>query len=60
MFSQASMTAIVLAGGRSQRMGLTIPKPLIGLGGKLLLARVADTLKSLCAEEILVVRPGRR
>ncbi len=59
MFSQASMTAIVLAGGRSQRLGLTIPKPLIGLGGKLLLARVADTLKSLCAEEILVVRPGQ-
>ena len=59
MFSQASMTAIVLAGGRSQRLGLTIPKPLIGLGGKLLLARVADTLKSLCAEQILVVRPGQ-
>ncbi len=56
MFNPASLTAIVLAGGRSQRLGLTLPKPLIGLGGKLLLARVADTLKSLCKEQILVVR----
>ena len=38
---------------------MTLPKPLITLGGKLLLARVADTLKSLCKELILVVRPGQ-
>ena len=38
---------------------MTLPKPLIALGGKLLLARVADTLKSLCKEPILVVRPGQ-
>ncbi len=38
---------------------MTVPKPLIALGGKLLLARVADTLKSLCSEQILVVRPGQ-
>ena len=59
MFSPASLTAIVLAGGQSQRLGMTLPKPLIALGGKLLLARVADTLKSLCKEEIVVVRPGQ-
>ena len=56
MFNPASLTGIVLAGGYSQRLGMAFPKPLIGLGGKLLLARVADTLKSLCAEQILVVR----
>ncbi len=59
MFSPASLTAIVIAGGRSERLGMTLPKPLIALGGKLLLARVADTLKSLCSELILVVRPGQ-
>lgn len=56
MFNPALLTGIVLAGGHSQRLGMALPKPLIGLGGKLLLARVADTLKSLCAEQILVVR----
>lgn len=59
MFNPASLTGIVLAGGHSQRLGMTLSKPLIGLGGKLLLARVADTLKSLCAEQILVVRRGQ-
>ena len=59
MFNPSSLTAVVLAGGRSQRLGAAIPKPLIGLGGKLLLARVADTLKSLCKEMILVVRPNQ-
>ena len=57
MFNPGLLTAIVIAGGRSERLGLATPKPLIGLGGKLLLARVADTLKSLCKEQILVVRP---
>ena len=59
MFSPVSLTGIVLAGGQSQRLGMALPKPLIGLGGKLLLARVADTLKSLCKELIVVVRPGQ-
>ncbi len=57
MFSPATLTGVVLAGGHSQRLGTASPKPLIGLGGKLLLARVADTLKTLCRELILVVRP---
>ena len=59
MFSPSSLTAIVIAGGRSERLGMAVSKPLIALGGKLLLARVADTLKSLCKEQILVVRPGQ-
>ncbi len=59
MFNPASLTGIVLAGGQSQRLGMALPKPLIGLGGKLLLARVADTLKSLCKELIVVVRRGQ-
>ncbi len=59
MFSPGVLTAVVLAGGRSERLGMATPKPLLGLGGKLLLARVADTLKSLCSEQILVVRPGQ-
>ena len=51
------LTGIVLAGGRSSRLGT--PKPLISLGGKLVLARVADTLRPLCEELILVVRPDQ-
>ena len=38
---------------------MALPKPLIALGGKLMLARVSDTLKSLCKEAIVVVRPGQ-
>ena len=59
MFDPGLLTAVVIAGGRSERLGMTVPKPLIGLGGKLLLARVADTMKSLCKEQILVVRQGQ-
>ena len=55
MFNPGLLTAIVIAGGRSERLGMAVPKPLISLGGKLMLARIADTLKSLCKEQILVV-----
>ncbi len=48
------LTGIVLAGGHSRRLGES--KPLLMLGGKLMLARVADTLKPLCRELVLVVR----
>ena len=51
------LTGVVLAGGRSERMGQ--PKPMLMLGGKLMLARVADTLKPLCDELVLVVRRGQ-
>jgi molybdopterin-guanine dinucleotide biosynthesis protein A len=51
------LTGIVLAGGHAQRLGQS--KPLLMLGGKLMLARVSDTLKPLCRELVLVVRPGQ-
>ena len=51
------LTGIVLAGGHSVRLGRS--KPLMHLGGKLVLARVADTIRPLCAELILVVRPDQ-
>ncbi len=51
------LTGIVLAGGQNRRLGRS--KPLMLIGGKLMLARVADTLKPICGELILVVRPDQ-
>jgi molybdopterin-guanine dinucleotide biosynthesis protein A len=51
------VTGIVLGGGRSLRIGT--PKPMIQLGGKLVIARIADTLRPLCEELIFVARPGQ-
>jgi molybdopterin-guanine dinucleotide biosynthesis protein A len=53
------ITGIVLGGGRSQRLGINQSKLLIHIGGKLVLARVADTLKTICSELVLVVRPDQ-
>ena len=53
------LTGIVLAGGKSKRLGKGRSKPLIQVGGKLLLARVVDTLKPICDELILVVKPNQ-
>lgn len=53
------LTGIILAGGQSKRLGLSKPKPLIKVGNKLLLSRVADAIKPLCSEIILVVRPNQ-
>ncbi len=58
-FDPRLLTGIVLGGGRSRRLGKAPPKPLLPLGGKLMLARVADVLKQVCHESILVVRPGQ-
>lgn len=58
-FDRQMLTGIVLAGGRSLRLGPPQPKPLLSLGGKLMLARVADVLKQVCHESILVVRPNQ-
>ena len=52
-----NVTAVVLAGGFSTRLGQS--KPLLKIGGKLLLARVADTLRPVVDELILVVRPDQ-
>jgi molybdopterin-guanine dinucleotide biosynthesis protein A len=53
------ITGIVLGGGHSRRLGGTNSKLLIHIGGKLVLARVADTLKIICSELVLVVRPDQ-
>ena len=59
MPAKSNITGIVLGGGRSRRLGLEQSKLLIHIGGKLVLARVADTLKMVCSELVLVVRPGQ-
>ena len=51
------LTGVVLAGGHGKRLGQS--KPMLMLGGKFMLARVADTLKPLCSELILSVRPDQ-
>ncbi len=51
---RSGVTGIVVGGGRSTRLGT--PKPMIQLGGKLVLARVADTLRELCDELVFVAR----
>ncbi|MBI4218949.1 MAG: molybdenum cofactor guanylyltransferase [Chloroflexi bacterium] len=53
-----TLTGVVLVGGTSRRMGGG-PKPLLMVGNKLLLARVADALQPICSELIAVVRPGQ-
>ena len=59
LFDRNLVTGVILAGGHSTRLGTLRSKPLIALGGKMLLARVADVLKPICRELILVVRPGQ-
>ena len=54
---RTGVTGIVIGGGRSTRLGT--PKPMIQLGGKLVLARVADTLRELCDELVFVARAGQ-
>ena len=57
---QNILTGIILAGGQSRRLGLSKPKPLIKVGGKLLLSRVAESIRPLCKELILVVTPDQK
>lgn len=47
------VTGVVLAGGSSSRMGR--PKPLVMLGGQLILARIKNALDKVCDEIVLVV-----
>lgn len=59
VFDPGLVTGIIMAGGKSTRLETAQPKALISLGGKMLLARVADVLKPLCKEVLVVVRPGQ-
>ncbi len=54
---RTGVTGIVIGGGRSTRLGT--PKPMIQLGGKLVLARVTDTLRFLCDELVFVARDSQ-
>ena len=54
-----NITGVVLGGGLSTRFGTGQSKLLIHLSGKLVLARVADILKLVCSELVLVVRPDQ-
>ncbi len=56
---KSQQTGNVLAGGSSRRLGMNMSKLLIHIGGKLVLARVADSLRQVCSELILVVRPDQ-
>jgi molybdenum cofactor guanylyltransferase len=57
--ASGQITGIVLGGGRSRRLGGNQSKLLMHIGGKLVLARIADTLKMVCDELVLVVRPDQ-
>ena len=52
----SNLTGIVVAGGRSSRLGHS--KPLTRIGGQLVLARIESALRPICTEIILVVRTG--
>lgn len=49
-----AITGIIIAGGRASRLGQS--KPLLRVGGKLMLARIAEALEKVCREIVLVVR----
>lgn len=53
---RSNLTGIVVAGGRSSRLGHS--KPLTRIGGQLVLARIESALRPICTEIILVVRTG--
>ena len=58
-FKPSQLTGIVLAGGRSRRLGSTQSKLLIRIDGKQILIRIADVLKKITSELILVVRQNQ-
>ena len=53
----SNLTGVIVAGGRSSRLGRS--KPLIRIGGRLVLARIESALRPICEEIILVVRKGQ-
>lgn len=52
------MTGLVLAGGRSRRMG--VDKALLTVGGRTLTARAVAVLESVCDEALVASGDGRR
>jgi molybdopterin-guanine dinucleotide biosynthesis protein A len=48
------ITGIIIAGGRASRLGQS--KPLLRIGGQIMLARIAAALDKVCSEIVLVVR----
>ena len=48
---------ILLAGGRGERLGLGSPKALVTLGGRTLLVRALETLRSFC-DHVVVCAPA--
>lgn len=57
MDQKLEITALVLAGGKSVRMGRD--KSRLRLGGKTLLERVLEAVASLCGEVVLVTAKGQ-
>ena len=54
---RASTSAIVLAGGRSSRMGT--PKALLPFGGRPLIGHIVDTLAQVADDIVVVASPGQ-
>ena len=52
------VVGVVLAGGRSRRMGRD--KALLALDGSALVRRAASVLSAVCEQTVLAVAPGRR
>ena len=51
------MTGIVLAGGKSERMG--VPKALLRLNGETFLEHAISVLRFLCQDIIIAIQPGQ-
>ncbi|MFW6195229.1 MAG: molybdenum cofactor guanylyltransferase [Chloroflexota bacterium] len=51
------LTGVVLAGGGSVRLGT--PKPLVMLGGQMVIARIATVLRRVCDELVMAVAQGQ-
>ena len=58
-FEPSQLTGIVLAGGRSTRLGSTQSKLITRIDGKKILTRIADALKTVTSELILVGRQNQ-
>lgn len=54
---QPQITCVILAGGRGERMGGDIPKPLAQVGGKSMLARVYDAVRQVPNASVGLVQP---